>query len=133
MGVIHTQLTLANPAKSELSAFETEALVNTGGLHLCLPEHIAIQLELMELEKREVTLEDGRKKLCSYSGPVRVECLGRNCFTGALVLGDSVLLGVIPMEDMDIVINPANRKVAVNPNSPNIPSSLAKFSFGKFS
>ena len=24
----------------------------------------------------------------------------RNCFVGALVLGDEVLLGVVPMEDM---------------------------------
>ena len=133
MGLIQTKIRLSNPAEPELASFETEALVDTGALHLCVPEHIAIQLELLELEKREVTLADGRKKLCSYSGPVQVECLGRSCYTGALVLGDGVLLGVIPMEDMDIVVNPATRKVTVNPDSPNIPSSLAKFSSGKFS
>jgi len=131
MGLLHTKLTLANPARPELSDLKTEALVDTGALHLCVPEHIAIQLELRELEKREVTLADGRKQLCSYSGPIRVECLGRSCYTGALILGDSVLLGVIPMEDMDILVNPATRKVTVNPESPNIPSSLAKFSFKK--
>jgi clan AA aspartic protease len=126
MGLTHTKLTLANPAKPELSALETEALADTGALHLCVPEHVAIRLKLQPLEKREVTLTDGRKRICSYSGPVSVECLGRNCFTGALVLGDSVVLGVIPMEDMDILINPSTRQVTANPLSPNIPSSLAK-------
>lgn len=50
----------------------------------------------------------------------------RGCFTGALVLGDEVLLGAVPMEDMDLVISAARRAVEVNPNSPNIPSSVAK-------
>jgi len=133
MGLIQTKLILSNPAEPKLERLETDALVDTGALHLCLPEHIAIQLKLTELEKREVTLANGKKQLYSYSGPVRVNCLGRSCYTGALVLGDGVLLGVIPMEDMDIVVNPATRKVTVNPDSPNIPSSLAKFSSGKFS
>lgn len=51
---------------------------------------------------------------------------GRACFTGALVLGEEVLLGAIAMEDMDLVISPADRSVAVNPKSPNIPNGIAK-------
>jgi hypothetical protein len=45
---------------------------------------------------------------------------------GALVLGDEVLLGAIPMEDMDLIVNPRDRTVAVNPASPNIASGIAK-------
>ena len=41
-------------------------------------------------------------------------------------MGDQVLLGAIPMEDMDLVIIPSERKLAVNPHSPNIASSIAK-------
>jgi hypothetical protein len=41
-------------------------------------------------------------------------------FAGALVMGDQVLLGAIPMEDMDLVVIPAERKLAVNPRNPNI-------------
>ncbi|MGH8605378.1 MAG: clan AA aspartic protease, partial [Gammaproteobacteria bacterium] len=44
----------------------------------------------------------------------------------ALVFGNQVLLGSIPMEDMDLVIEPSRQKVTVNPASPNIPMSLAK-------
>jgi len=47
-------------------------------------------------------------------------------FAGALVMGDQSLLGAIPMEDMDLVVVPQTREVIVNPNSPNIASSIAK-------
>ena len=47
-------------------------------------------------------------------------------FAGALVMGDQTLLGAIPMEDMDLVVVPNTREVIVNPNSPNIGSSIAK-------
>jgi hypothetical protein len=50
----------------------------------------------------------------------------RTGFTGALVMGDQVLLGAIPMEDMDLVVSPRTRSVDVNPASPNLARSLAK-------
>ena len=37
-----------------------------------------------------------------------------------------VLLGAIPMEDMDLVLRPQLQSVAVNPESPTIPLSPAK-------
>jgi hypothetical protein len=42
------------------------------------------------------------------------------------VLGDTVLLGAVPMEDMDLVISPARQTIVVNPKSPNIPSAVVK-------
>jgi len=50
----------------------------------------------------------------------------RTGFLGALVLGDEVLLGAIPMEEMDLVVNPRDRTVNVNPASPNIASGIVK-------
>ena len=49
------------------------------------PEHIAIQLQLRELEQHEVILADGLRRM---------------------VLGNEVLLGAIPMQDMDLVLRP---------------------------
>jgi hypothetical protein len=57
---------------------------------------------------------------------VEVTFGNRSCFVGALVLGDEVLLGAVPMEDLDLVISPGRRTVEVNPDSPNIPSSVVK-------
>ena len=126
MGIAHTALTLGNPVRPELAAIEVKALADTGAMHLCLPEHVAIQLELAEREKREVTLADGSKRLLPYVGPVEVRFGNRRCYVGAMVLGDEVLLGTIPTEDMDLVVRPMTREVLVNPATPNIASSLAK-------
>ena len=124
--LIYTTIQLRNPKKSTKSSLEVKALADTGALHLCISEHIALQLDLEVLEKREVTIADGSKKLVNYVGPLEVQFENRKCFTGALVLGDEVLLGAIPMEDMDLVLLPSLRRVSVNPQNPNIAVSIVK-------
>jgi clan AA aspartic protease len=124
MALVYVNLDLANPSDATLEPITVNALADRGACHLCLPEHVAIQLKLKELEKRMVTLADGGKKVVSYSGPVMVRFDNRSCFTGALILGDTPLLGAIPMEDMDLIVHPLLQKVIANPNSPNIPSSV---------
>lgn len=96
------------------------ALVDTRAVNLCIPAHVALQLEL----EREVTTADGKATLVPYVGPIQVRFENRACFVGAFVLGQNVLLGSIPLEDMDLVLNPRLEKVTVNPDSPNIPSAL---------
>jgi len=126
MGLIRGTFSLSNPLQPELSALSVSALADTGAVHLCIPEHLAIQLNLPELEQREVVLADGGRRKVPYVGPVEVRFRNRRCFTGAMVLGNEVLLGAIPMEDMDLVLRPQLQSVDVNPESPNIPVSLAK-------
>ncbi len=117
---------LANPKNPSLRALVVSALVDTGALTLCLPEHVAVQLELQEIEKREVTTADERSHVVPYVGPVQIRFQNRTCFTGALVIGDSVLLGAVPMEDMDLVVSPSRQTITVNPQSPNMPSAVVK-------
>jgi hypothetical protein len=66
------------------------------------------------------------------SNPGRPEPEGVEVFvladTGALVMGDQVLFGAIPMEDMDLVVIPRSRSIDVNPASPNLATSFAKSS-----
>jgi clan AA aspartic protease len=126
MGMINTKVLLKNPRKPELEPVEVEVLADSGALHLCIPEHIRIQLELEEIDKKEVTLADGSRKLVSYVGPIEIRFKNRVGFAGALVMGDQVLFGVIPMEDMDLILIPKTRTIDVNPNSPNIATSIAK-------
>jgi clan AA aspartic protease len=126
MGITHTTITLGNPVKRDLAPLEVNALADTGALHLCIPQHMAIQLDLQEQQKREVTLADGSRLQVPYVGPVEVSFGNRRCFVGAMVMGDEALLGAIPMEDMDLVVRPMTREVIANPYSPNIPSSMAK-------
>ncbi len=126
MGLVHAEIELSNPRHPSLNPLAVRALVDSGAITLCIPEHVAIQLRLDELEQREVTTAEGRSILAPYVGPIQVRFKNRSCFTGALVLGDSVLLGAIPLEDMDLVINARLQQVTVNPASPNIPSVIVK-------
>jgi len=109
-----------------MEPYTATALVDTGAVHLYIPQHIACLLKLQQLEEREVTVADGSERLVPYVGPIKITFKNRNCFTGAMVLGEEVLLGAIPMEDMDLVVVPSQLKVTVNPQSPNIPISVAK-------
>jgi len=126
MGVVNPKVSLKNPRKPGLAPVQVEALADSGALHPCIPEHVSIQLQLEESDKKEVTLADGSRKLVSYVGPIEIRFKNRVGFVGALVMGDQVLLGAIPMEDMDLLIIPKTRSLDVNPNSPNIATSLAK-------
>jgi clan AA aspartic protease len=126
MGRIRASVTLLNPTEPGLHGLEVSALADSGAVHLCIPEHLALQLQLRELERREVVLADGHRRSVPYMGPVEVRFANRRCFTGAMVLGDEVLLGAIPMEDMDLVLQPQLQQLTVNPASPNLPTSVAK-------
>ena len=126
MGLICATVTLLNPTEPDLLGLEVSALADSGAVHLCIPEHLAVQLQLRELERREVVLADGHRSSVPYVGPVEVRFANRRCFTGAMVLGDEVLLGAIPMEDMDLVLQPQLQQLTVNPSSPNLATSLAK-------
>lgn len=126
MGIIDSNLMLANPYCPNQEEITVAALVDAGATHLCIPEHIALQLKLTTLKEREVITVDGARQPVKYAGPVRVSTLGRDCFVGALVMGDQVLLGAIPMEDMDLVVLPREQRITVNPSAPNIPMALTK-------
>ncbi len=127
MGLVNAKIKLINPRKPNLASVEVDALADTGSVHLCIPEHIRIQLELDEIDKKDVTLADGSEKLVPYVGPIELRFKNRVGFSGALVMGDQALLGAIPMEDMDLVIIPKTRTIDVNPLSPNIATSIAKY------
>ena len=126
MTIIRSTFRFSNPVRTDLQAIDIDCLVDTGAVHLCLPEHIAIQLDLKELERREVTVADGRRLTVPYCGPVQIRFKNRHSFTGALVMGDEPLLVAIAMEDLDLVLIPSRHRVDVNPASPNVPQSMAK-------
>ncbi|MDQ1274284.1 MAG: hypothetical protein QG591_2914 [Planctomycetota bacterium] len=120
------KIILRNPRRPELSPVEIDALADTGAVHLCIPSHIQIQLELEEVDKKEVILANGSRKLVPYVGSIEIRFKNRIGFAGALVMGDQTLIGAIPMEDMDLVVIPKTRTIAVNPESPNIATSIVK-------
>jgi clan AA aspartic protease len=126
MGLINVQLKLSNPQRPEIEPVQTPALVDTGAVYLVIPDNVRLQLQLEEQSQKEVTLADGSRKLIPYVGPIETRFKNRVAYVGAVVMGDEVLLGAIPMEDMDLILIPQQRLADVNPSSPNFSSAKAK-------
>jgi clan AA aspartic protease len=126
MGLPFAMLTISNPRRPELAPISVEALADTGSVFLSIPEHLMLQLGLESNSSKEVTLADDSKKMVPYAGPVEVRFKNRVAYVGAIVMGEQVLLGAIPMEDMDLVVLPQMRRVDINPMNPNYAAALAK-------
>ena len=126
MGLVHAKIILKNPRNPKIKPIEDQSQVDSGALHLCIPEYLRIQLKLEGKDYKEVALADGSKRKVPYVGPLEIRFKNRVGFVGALVMGDQPLMGAIPMEDMDLVIIPGKRALEVNPDSPNVPGTIAK-------
>jgi clan AA aspartic protease len=123
---VFAKLILKNPRLPRLATVKVNALADSGAVHLCIPERVRAKLRLEAIDEKVVTLADGSQKSVPYVGPIEIRFKNRVGFTGALVMGDQVLVGAIPVEDMDLVVIPRTRKLDVNPNSPNIATTIAK-------
>jgi clan AA aspartic protease len=121
MGHQFAEIGLSDPRKPQFKSRQVNALADTGALMLCIPEHVALQLDLQTESQREVTVTDDRSMNGPYVGPLRVAFENNLCFFWALVMQDKVLLGGIPIQDMDLSFWPSRQTITVNPNSPNIP------------
>ena len=126
MGLANAKTQIRNPRLPELEPEEIDALADIGAVHMCIPAYIQIQLRLEEMVAKEVTLADGSRKLVPYVGPIKLRYRNRVGFAGALVMGDMPLLGVIPMEEMDLVVVPRTRQVIVKPLNPDIASTVVR-------
>lgn len=121
MAPAFADITLSNPLREELPPVDVKALADAGAVTLRIPQDMADQLQLEAKTVREVQAADGSIASVPYMGPIKVSFGNRGCYVGALVLGDEVLLGSIPLDDMDLIVNPSRREVTVDPASPDRP------------
>ncbi len=126
MGLASCMLELRNPRLPGNQPVQTEALADSGSVYLSIPEHVRLQLALEIEDRKEITLANGTREMVPYVGPVETRFRNRRAFVGAIVTGDEVLLGAIPMEDMDLVVLPHDRRVDMNPRNPNVAAASAK-------
>jgi hypothetical protein len=52
MGLVNAEILLKNPRRPELEPVKVSALADTAAVHLCIPPHVQIQLELEEIDKK---------------------------------------------------------------------------------
>ncbi len=115
MKVIFAALTLSNPVNEAIMPVNCNAIVEPCVRHLFIPEHIAKHLALATLGSRDVILPNGTTMIVPYVGPIHVQFGERNCVIGAVIEGNGVLLGTIPMDDMNLLVRPMTQDVVENP------------------
>lgn len=126
MGLSYATIKLTNDLK-RLSV-DVNASVDTGAMFLCVPASVATQLgfDISEVRQRIITLADGSNRAVPVIAPVTIEFENRWYTSEALVLGDEPLLGCIPMEAMDVIVEPKTQRMVVNPKHPNFAVSVVK-------
>lgn len=126
MGLIYATLGLTNLFNRQ--KVEVKAHVDTGATFLCVPEEVAMQLgfDITEVGHQMVTLADGHQRKVPKIAPIEIAFENRSYVTEAVVLGNEALLGVIPLEAMDLVVASQRQALMVNPQHPNYPVALAK-------
>jgi clan AA aspartic protease len=108
---------------ADVRSTEIEALVDTGATMMVLPADAVSRLGLLPAGYRKVRYADGRVAEVPWVSGIRITILGRDTVTNALVeaTGTTPLIGQIPLEELDLLVDPKSRELRVNPASPDAP------------
>lgn len=93
-----------------------DALVDTGATLLSLPTRLIQQLGLGQVGTKRVISSSGAVQAGMYEA-VRLTIQGRSCTMDVIEVPDNVpvLIGQIPLEHLDFVVDLRNRKLVGNP------------------
>jgi len=127
MGKVFQKATLQNIAdviyyekgdiqKDQMNEIEVNFLVDTGAAMICLPPDLIEKLGLFPLAERNARTATGIIKRMIYSA-VRLNVLGREGDFNVMSLSEGVqpLLGYIPLQALDLVVNIPNERLEGNP------------------
>lgn len=125
MGQTHVNITLKNSGdvslsrrniigEDEIRTLDINCLVDTGAMTIVINEEICKALGLDIIGERLSQMADGRKMVLPLAGPIDIWYEDRLSTTNAIVMPDDndPLLGVIPLEEMDLWIHPATNKLS---------------------
>jgi clan AA aspartic protease len=124
MGLVYTDITLKNAAdvsivrrgiieEQKIRQTTVKALVDTGCFTLIITEAVRQELGLDVIEEYDVTLANETTETCKKTEAVEVHWKNRHDVVRAMVLPSAkeVLLGAIPLEGMDLIVDPARQTV----------------------
>lgn len=139
MGLIYAEIELTSSddlalhrhgylSKDRIRRVTVNALVDTGAYMLVITDRIKDQLGLPLIEEQVFRLADDSERKGEVVGPVEVRFENRSTSVRAVVLPgvEEPLLGSIPLEDLDVVIDPKQQRLIVNPKSPDIATKYLK-------
>ena len=124
MGLVHAEIILRNAGdvtgvrrgyikESEIRQTKVVAVVDTGSANLVINEAIRQQLGLVVEMAYKTELADGSTQSYGLTEAVQIQWKDRIASCQAVVVPNAkdVLLGTIPLEAMDLVINPAKQEL----------------------
>ena len=124
MGMVFAEITLKNAtdvgnvqrghvSEDEIRTATVQAIVDTGASTLVINEDLCKELGLQAKGKRPATLADGEVRMLKIVEPVEVHWKNRTMVCQPLVSSQSgkILLGAIPLEDMDLMVDPVQQEV----------------------
>ena len=122
MGIVYAEITLKNSLdvgkaeeglikEPEIRQTTVTAMVDTGAGTLVINEELRMRLGLKIKGLRRATFANEVKEICKVTEPVEIHWENRSSAVRALVVPDSseVLLGAIPLEDMDLMVDPVRQ------------------------
>jgi clan AA aspartic protease len=131
MGLVYADIKLINSEdialnrrgylkKEEIRQMQVSAMVDSGAIMLCINQNVKNQLGLVAIDTQTAQLADSTMVELEMVGPIELHFENRSVRCDALVLpGESeILLGAIPMEQMDVLIHPKGNPLIVNPEHP---------------
>jgi clan AA aspartic protease len=97
--------------ETEVRQTTVTAIADTGSTFLVINEALRAQLGLQIKRSGSIGLAGGKRSVCAYTEPVTIRWQDRETECRAAVLpdGKEILLGVIPLEGMDLMVNPSAR------------------------
>jgi len=124
MGMVYENITLKNATdvgnfdrgdikEGEVRQMKVLAMVDTGAWTLIINEDMQQELGLGVKGERSVTLADSGTQICKVTEPVYIHWKDRSAVTRAAVLPglEEVLLGAIPLEEMDVMVDPKRQQL----------------------
>ena len=102
--------------KRKPRSVETDALVDTGATRLYLKSSVIKALGLKKTGTVDSKTTNGVRRRAVFQ-PVRIDLMGRNGTFDVVEVDDTVanLLGQIPLEYLDVIVDPSGRKLIPNP------------------
>ncbi|GHV31751.1 hypothetical protein AGMMS4952_20970 [Spirochaetia bacterium] len=124
MGTVYEDITLKNVGdvsavargyikEPEIRETTIQVVVDTGAPTLIINEEVQKQLGLMTTSLCQVNVADGGERICKITEPVEVHWKNRSmtCQPWVLPGAPRVLLGAIPLEDMDLIVDTRQGKL----------------------
>jgi len=123
MGLVHAEITLKNAGdvtgvrrgfikEPEIRQTVVQAVVDTGAMTLVINEQLCRQLGLGITGAKVATLANNAKETVKIAEPVEVHWKNRSMTCEPWVVGSGrILLGAIPLENMDLIVDPAGQEL----------------------